>query len=178
MSQKVAAAAALLAEAAKQAKEDQDKQNEALVAVLIRNLNVSTGATLSVTSPKASWGGAELTLREVLMVGDGVAQFDPKILNSGPSSLSHPAAYCHFIAPEDGFYMVDFLLKTLDESITVNATLSTGAFIKGASSNATLTKGDNHVLISAKFSKNGPASASISSDDYFIFKSCEISRLK
>ena len=74
--------------------------------------------------------------------------------------------------------MVDFLLKSLDESRTVIADLSAGGFTTGASSNVTLTKGDNHVLISAKFSKIGPASASISSDGYFIFKSCEISRLK
>ena len=178
MSQKVAAASALLAEEAKKAKENQDKQQEALLELLIKNLNVSTGATLSVASLKASWGGAELRLREVLNVGNGVAEFDPKMLNSGPSSVSHPAAYCSFTAPEDGFYMVDFLLKSLDESRTVTADLSAGGFVKGASSNATLTKGDNHVLISAKFSKNGPATAVISSDGYFIFKSCEISRIK
>ena len=180
MSQKVAAAAAFLAEEQKEAKERQDKQSETAIALLLQNLSVSNGATLALASPKASWGNAHLSLIKAYQVDfdKGTVQFTPSLTNQNNALLGYPMAQCVFNAPEEGYYLVAFSIQGAQSKTVASISFNQSAFSAGTSAKVVLNSGENIVTLVEKFSKGGFAFAGVTSEDNFGFKSCEISRIK
>lgn len=178
--QKLAAAAALLAEEQKEAKEQQDKQSEATIAVLLKNLSVSNGATLTLASPKASWGNAHLSLTKAYQVDfvSGNVRFVPSFSTQNNPLLGYPMAYCEFTAPEDGYYLAAFSIQAVQNKSGASVSFNKSAFSIGTSAKVALKNGDNIVTLVEKFSKGSFAFAAVTSEENFDFRSCEISRIK
>ena len=180
MAQKVAAAAALLAEEQKEAKERQDKQKEKTIALLLESLSVSNGATLTLASPKASWGNAYMSLTKAYRVkfDTGYVQFAPNLTNQNNALLGYPMAECLFTAPEEGYYLVAFSIRVVQSKTAASISFNQSAFSTGTSAKVVLNSGENIVTLVEKFSKGDFVFAAVTSEDNFDFKSCEISRLK
>ncbi len=182
--QKVAAAVAALAEIQKQAREQQDNATEQALSLMQKNVTVANGATLSLASPKSSWGNAVLSVR-----GVGGVDFENGTIAMVPmpgtmGAKDYPGANCKFVAPEDGYYMVTASIEALNGSAIKPLTLKVSldpsiiGYGSGPVTAVQLNGGANTVVAVEKFSKGHEARAVVSGDSAFNFRSCEISRLK
>ena len=182
--QKLTTAMAALAELAKQAKEQQDKETEDKIALLQKTLSIGNSATLSLLSPKSPIGNATLSVGMADRVDfeRNHVQFSPGSLKKFGPLIGWPAAYCDFKVPEVGFYMVAFTVENYPNvggTTTVTASIgSAGAWGPQSEAMATLNKGISVVAVVREFNKDENVISRITSDDIFGFSSCEISRIK
>ena len=181
--QKLATVMAALDELARQAKEQQDKETEEKIAQMKKTLSIGNSATLSLMSPKSPIGNSTLSLSMTKSVDfeANKVQFNPSTLKQYGNVIGWPAAYCDFTAPEDGFYMVAFAVEVVPVGTTTTVTAGInylGPWTPQNESKSALTKGGSVVAVIQELHKGTSASAKITSDDYFIFKACEISRIK
>ncbi len=181
--QKLATASAALAELARQAQEQADKETVDKIAQLQKTLNIGNSATLSLLSPKSPIGNATLSLTKTDRVDfeKNQVQFNAGTLKLYGDLLGWPAAYCHFTVPEDGFYMVAFTLKipaNVGGTTSVTAGFKANGWDWKNEAKAVLNKGVSIVAIVGDFRKGEVALSRITSDKLFDFNSCEISRLK
>ncbi|MES2950635.1 MAG: hypothetical protein V4858_19050 [Pseudomonadota bacterium] len=181
--QKVAAASAALAEILKQAREQQDNATEQMLSLMQKNVTVANGATLSLASPKSSWGSAVLS---VIGVGGVDLENGSILMVPTPGTLEakgFPGASCKFVTPEDGYYMVTASIEAFNSSskqLTLRVSLDPTliGYGSGPVTAVHLNGGANTVVAVEKFTKGHQARAVVSGDSAFNFRSCEISRLK
>nr|WP_315490684.1 hypothetical protein [uncultured Rhodoferax sp.] len=182
--QKLATAMAALTELAKQAKDQQDKETEEKIAQLQKTLSIGNSATLSLLSPKSAIGTATLSVNMAhsLNFENNQVSFNPSSLKQYGNLLGWPAAYCHFKVSEDGFYMVAFTVETPPRAggtTTLTAAIRLAGYLNPETeAKATLNVGVNVVAIVKELRKGEDAISRITSDDFYAFNNCEISRIK
>ncbi len=182
--QKLGMATAALAELARQAKEQQDKETEEKIAQLQKTLSMGNSVTLSLLTPKSPIGNATLRVgmaNKVDFEKNQVA-FNPNTLKQYGDLLGWPAAYCDFNAPEDGFYMVAFTVENppyTSGTTTVTAGIGrSGPWGPQNEAKTALSKGLSIVAVIQELRKGEHAVSRITSDHLFAFNACEISRIK
>ncbi len=180
--QKVAVASAALAEILKQAKEQQGNVKQQTLSQ--DSVTVTNGPTLTVRSPASDVYNAGLTLDWVRFVdfAKNYATFDAGTLKMTGNMIGFmPAAFCHFNAPEAGFYMVSFTVA-MGYGGTVTAYLypDPAGMKEGniAEAKATLTRGQSVVAVVREVGKGESMISAIGSTDAFNFNACEINRVK
>ena len=178
--QKLATAMAALDELVRQAKEQQDKETEEKIALMKKTLSIGNSTTLSLLSPKSAIGNAKLGVSKAnsLDFENNQVSFNPSSLKQYGNLIGWPAAYCHFKVAEDGFYMVSFTLESPGAKPVTAGISHVGPFFPENQAKATLSKGVNVVAVVQEFRKGEDATSQITSDDFFAFNNCEISRIK